>query len=126
MFLQSLKTIRNSSKDNITYLSRNMESIHEVYNHEKKKSSYQSSLFSYAKDYINIHIVNHKSYVKILKELKNLNSSSNLIVYTTPVSADHFAMKMKSMDKYALYSQWIKTLEDIFGEIARRCNRIQR
>lgn len=89
-----------------------------IYNIKTTKDSYkkriENDLKTYVKDrYYTDYDVNYKNY---LSHLKTSFPKINFIVFTTPVSEQHFKTLI-SQDLYNDYERWLQESVDVFGQL---------
>lgn len=108
--------INTFSQDNKYYLRDNVK-IREKVSEKVRIKNYTKNIIRHTYSFSKANYTWNKDYFSILKQIKEENSNTRFIIFTSPISADLFVSIIKNTNKFEEYKVWIKGLVDLFGEV---------
>ncbi len=122
--LLSLDTLEHSIRNLIVYITGAETFYDREGNHFSNKISekdkierYQQGISRLTEEFIKDEYRYSDNYLSILKSLKSNNPNTDIVVFTSPITADMLASIINNGDKLEEYKKWLNDLVDVFGKI---------
>ena len=115
LFKKSLKNIRYTYKGKDVYYDRkNIKYSHHVSESARLKA-YTRNLKQHTEAFVKRPL--NPDYLELLIEIKRENPESQIVVFTSPITANLLVSILRSADKLEDYKTWLRNLVDIFGQV---------
>jgi len=125
--LFSLDTLRQSlgnvklylfgKKRYYMYYTRRNVRIQNKVSEREQLERYKKNIIKHTYNLSNEKYVYDKNYKNVLKQIKNENPKTKIIVFTPPITADLFVSIMKYAGRFNDYKKWLHELVTVFEEV---------
>lgn len=113
-FSASLKNIKFKFKKNKPF--RTYDQNHEAHSYAKNSQYVEDAVQHQVKDLKKTSLIyNRTKYLSALRELKEKNPKSKIIVFTTPLPTPIIQTLLKDKKAQEIYKLWLKDIFNIFG-----------
>lgn len=113
----SYKNIRYSLRDHLDHYSRDNVKFKLKETEQKRIQNYTRNLKKHTLGFMNEKYKYNPKYIDILKQVKEENPKTKIIVLTPPVTADLLASIMKNSNRINEFERWLKEVIEVFGEV---------
>lgn len=99
------------------YYDRNNIKYQKKVSEEDRIRKYTKNLKRHTLEFQGKNYIYNKKFLTILNELKETNSNTKFIIYTSPITADLLISILNNADKMEEFERWLKDIIEIFGEV---------
>lgn len=114
---KSLKNIRTSYRGDKVYYDRNNIKYATRVSEKERLKRYTKNLKRHTESFMSPKYEYNTNLIPIYKSLKNENTNTKIIIFTSPITADLLVSIIKNGDKLKEYKEWLKSMINIFGEV---------
>ncbi|WP_418179816.1 hypothetical protein ACNSOO_05035 [Aliarcobacter lanthieri] len=116
-FKKSINNIRYSLKGREMYYDREAIKYRNKISEEEVLKNYSNSIKEQVKILSYPNYKYNENYINILKTIKNENSNTKFIIYTSAVTSDLLVSIIKNGKRWDEYKRWLYELIEVFGEV---------
>jgi|JYMV01.1.fsa_nt_gi hypothetical protein len=113
----SVRNLKNYQLGSPQYYNRGNVKITSKFSKEKFMERYGSGLLQNTRKFIGKSYQYNIEYIDILTKLKSHNPDSEILVFTSPITADLLVSIIENGDRLLEYKRWLKNLVELFGQI---------
>lgn len=114
---KSIKNIIISLFGSSMYYDRENIKYQEKVTEAERYKRYKENIKRHTLELSNPRYQYNNEYLNILRTIKNENSNSKFIIYTSAVTSDLFVSIIKNGERWEDYKRWLYDLIEVFGEV---------